>query len=257
MAWNCQRRLKSGRNPLKDRAARTAVLILNTVCGYRLLILSCLVVFVLAFPSITLAHEGRMVGNLKFNVGFLNEPALEGEQNAVYLRLTKIAETHAHAHGGAEEDGHHQVEEPVQGIQSKLEVQVTHVESSVSRSMKLAPIINQSGSYQSVFIPTAPGAYRFRFLGEIDGANIDEIFESGQGAFDTVIGLDDVQFPLKVASSREIEGVARATRDAARVATADAAEARNLAIGALAVGALGLMVAGIGLGFVLKRISSK
>tara|TARA_Y100000590_G_scaffold458298_1_gene612729 strand:+ start:3319 stop:4044 length:726 start_codon:yes stop_codon:yes gene_type:complete len=236
-------------------------LILSFLAGYRLLILSCSVVFVLAFPGFALAHEGRMVGNLKFDVGFLNEPALEGEQNAVYLRLTKIVEdpahVHSHAHDDAKGDGHHQVEEPVKRIQSKLEVQVTHIESSVSQSMRLTPIINRPGSYQSVFIPTAPGAYRFRFLGEVDGVNIDESFESGQGTFDTVVGLKDVQFPLKIASSREIEGVTRATRDAARVATTDAAEARSLAIGALAVGGLGLIVAGIGLGYVMKGMNKK
>lgn len=48
------------------------------------------------------AHEGRSVGDYNFVVGFLNEPAYEGFQNGVSIRVTKPGDPGSqdgHAHG--------------------------------------------------------------------------------------------------------------------------------------------------------------
>ena len=47
-----------------------------------------------------LAHEGRPVGDYSFIVGWLEEPAYEGSQNAVSIRVNKIVE-------GESEEGEH------------------------------------------------------------------------------------------------------------------------------------------------------
>ena len=51
--------------------------------------------FVIALSTVTaavvLAHEDEEEGDYKLVVGFLNEPAYEGEMNAVSIRVTKVA----------------------------------------------------------------------------------------------------------------------------------------------------------------------
>lgn len=51
-----------------------------------------------------LAHEGRPVGDYRFIVGWLEEPAYEGARNAVSVRVNKVITVDAHD----QSDGHHQ-----------------------------------------------------------------------------------------------------------------------------------------------------
>ena len=52
-----------------------------------------------------LAHEGRPVGDYRFIVGWLDEPAYEGSKNAVSVRVNKIVE--GEPEEGAPEEGDH------------------------------------------------------------------------------------------------------------------------------------------------------
>jgi plastocyanin len=64
-----------------------------------IILASVITLFSLAIGTVS-AHEGRAVGDYNFVVGFLNEPAFEGFQNGVSIRITKEAEEHdEHAHG--------------------------------------------------------------------------------------------------------------------------------------------------------------
>lgn len=54
---------------------------------------SVITLFSLVIGTVS-AHEGRAVGDYNFIVGFLNEPAFEGFQNGVSVRVTKEAEGH-------------------------------------------------------------------------------------------------------------------------------------------------------------------
>ena len=62
------------------------------------LAVACAVVASLAVGTI-LAHEGRPVGDYRFIVGWLEEPAYEGDRNAVSVQVNKVVE------GGEVEDG--------------------------------------------------------------------------------------------------------------------------------------------------------
>jgi hypothetical protein len=139
----------------------------------------------------------------------------------------------------------------VAGI-TTLQVEVTHVASSVSRTMDLNEVWNLPGQYNAEFIPTSPGAYKFRFFGEIEGNAIDEIFESSNTTFDEVTAASDVQFPVQLAAPRETENAARGALDAANEAGTDAEDAKNsastatlLSIVALILGVLGLALGGL------------
>ena len=54
----------------------------------RHILLAIVLLATLAISPAALAHEGREVGELNFVVGFAEEPALEGQPNAVFLRVT-------------------------------------------------------------------------------------------------------------------------------------------------------------------------
>jgi hypothetical protein len=297
------------------------------------------------------AHEGREVGGYRLTVGFLSEPAYEGEPNGVSVRIVEVAEagtSHGalfnqvispgstfefkfehelegesigyHAHGSGSSDFHGVVKvtssapeagmvrveitggrfvpaevmvrpdttvmwenkgdmavtlmndeamdhmhdtptpAPVTGIAESLKVEVTHIPTNTTKSMALREAFGQPGHYVSNFIPTAPGAYRFHFTGEIHGMKLDETFTSGRDTFNDVEAAREVQFPLQLGSSREIESAVRGVQDSANSAqesigevqsTADSA--RTLAITGLVIGAAGLVSGALGLTMALRR----
>lgn len=180
------------------------------------------------------AHERREVAGYDFVVGFEGEPALEGQPNAALLRVS-------------------QDDAPVEGLEQTLEVEITHVGSNVSQVFPLNASFGEPGTYTADLIPTSSGAYRFRFFGTIEGEAIDETFESGENTFSNIESVQDLQFPETLASSREVQGVAQGAQTAALDAGDDASSARTLAIAALGVGALGVVVGGVGVAMATRR----
>ena len=69
------------------------------------LILAALATLSLAFGAVV-AHEGRPVGDYRFIVGWLEEPAYEGFQNAVSLRISKIVDSQEAAAMGVQQEEH-------------------------------------------------------------------------------------------------------------------------------------------------------
>ncbi len=186
-----------------------------------------------------LAHEHRTVGGYNIEAGFLVEPALEGEVNAALLEIVKTGV------GGAGD-------EPVSGIAASLKLEVTHVSSNTTKAMTLEES-EEPGQYLAHFIPTAPGAYRFHFTGDVDGMKLDETFTSGPGTFSEVEPAGEAQFPLELASSRELEGALRGTQaDVASIESA-AGSARTIAIIGVVVGALGLAAGGAGTMLAMRK----
>ena len=214
--------------------------------------LTLAVIAALALSSSTvLAHEDREVGGYQFVVGFMNEPAYEGFENAVSLRVTKPAPAETHSH---EEGAEHEEAEmvPVEGLESLLQVEVTHLPSGTSKTLPLRPVFNDPGHYAADLIPTAPGSYRFRFFGTIERTEIDESFESGPNTFNEIQAAEELQFPEPLPSVREMEGAvrgaqttAREAQDAAFSANSAASSASTLAIVGIVLGAVGI-VSGIG-----------
>lgn len=180
------------------------------------------------------AHERREVAGYDFVVGFEGEPALEGQPNAALLRVSRN-------------------DAPVEGLEQTLEVEITHVGSNVSQVFPLNASFGEPGTYTADLIPTSSGAYRFRFFGTIEGEAIDETFESGENTFSNIESVQDLQFPETLASSREVQGVAQGAQTAALDAGDEASSARTLAMAALGVGALGVVVGGVGVAMAARR----
>ena len=186
------------------------------------------------------AHERRMIDKYEVIVGFIVEPAFEGLKNGVDLRVQLPAESEA------------EEPTPVEGLEETLQVEVTHVPSGESKTMNLRTIFRDPGHYTADLIPTAPGQYRFRFFGTIEGLEVDETFESGPGRFGDIQSSGDLQFPEKLPEIREIEGAVRGVQDTASQAEDAAIQAQNsvastntLAIVGIVLGVIGT-VSGVG-----------
>jgi hypothetical protein len=207
-----------------------------------------------------LAHEDREIEGYHFNVGFMVEPAFEGLQNGVFLEVMKPPEGAAHEHGenpqssasgsGAGAEQPNAALAPVEGLESTLQVEVTHIPTGVSRVMSLRPVFGEPGQYTADLIPTAPGQYRFRFFGAVESMNIDETFGSGPDTFSDIQEAEALQFPEPLPTVREIEGAVRGTQATAQEAQDTASSASTLGMIGIVLGAVGIMF-GIG-GMVLS-----
>lgn len=172
----------------------------------------------LVAPGAASAHERRTVaGDYTFVVGFLKEPALQGDPNGIDLRVSTAGD------------------QPVEGVEKTLKAEI--VVGPNAMPIELRPRFRTPGAYNAEFIPTREGSYTFRFSGTVDGKPVNETFESGPGRFNDVQAATPLQFPDKVPSGAELQRA---------VAAADsrAATATTLGVSGLVAGVLGLLGAG-------------
>lgn len=187
----------------------------------------------LLLPAFVSAHGGRHVGDYEFTVGFFVEPAYEGEKNGVDLRV-------------ADGDG-----EPVEGVEQTLQVEVTHGDASIT--MPLRTVFNQPGRYTADFFPTSPGQYTFRFFGTIGSLQVDEAFTSEVDGFNSVQPTEDLQFPQRVASGRELQSAVSGLTVTSESASDAASAAETRANIALGLGVLGVLLGAGGLVLGMRR----
>src|SRR5688572_12391090 len=119
----------------------------------------------LVSPSAALAHERRDVGKYQFVVGFVQEPALQGEPNGIDLRITD-----------------RDTQQPVEGAERTLKATIA-LGGGQAKEFALRGVFRTPGAYTADVIPTRSGAYVFNFTGTIDGQQVNERFESGPGRF--------------------------------------------------------------------------
>ena len=117
--------------------------------------------------------------------------------------------------------------EPVEGLESQLEVEVTHLISGISKVFSLRPITDEPGHYTTDMIPSSPGQYAFRFFGTILDQPFNERFESGDGRFDHVQAADVIQFPEALPSIRELESASRGAKRSAEEALNSSASTQD------------------------------
>ncbi|MEZ4529501.1 MAG: hypothetical protein R2855_00605 [Thermomicrobiales bacterium] len=141
----------------------------------------------LAGNGLVSAHEHREVGGYTFVVGFLNEPAVQGEVNAVSVRITKAAPADATPAAGEDEVA----EVPVEGLELTVEV----ILGDQKVSLPMEPKWGDPGHYVAYLIPTQPGDYSFHVTGEIEGTAIDETFTAGPETFSSVTPREELEFP--------------------------------------------------------------
>lgn len=166
------------------------------------------------------AHGHRDVGGNDWTVGWANEPAFVGFQNAVQLSIER---------GG----------EPVQGAEKDLRV-VVSIGDAETEQLELRTVFGSPGEYRADLIPTVPGDYTFRFAGTIDGQTVDESWTGSKDDFSAIEGTNDITFPKAAPSNAELadrlEATAADAKDAAGVP-------RTLAIVAVVLGVIAIALA--------------
>ena len=178
-----------------------------------------------AAPGTALAHERRQVGPYTFVVGFLGEPALQGEPNGIDLRISRTD-------GGT----------PVEGADKTLKAAIAFG-GGQPKEFPLRARFGMPGAYTADLIPTKAGSYIFTFSGTIDGNAVNEKFESGPGRFDDVKAADQIQFPEAVPAASQLAGQVQDAQAQAAAAQGEIAQARTLAVLGIVVGLLGLATA--------------
>ncbi len=208
-----------------------------------------------AHGSMAVVSQGGETGtvDIEIHAGAMHPHEISVAPGATLMWVNEDEKSQAVASGLHDAAGHTHGTAPVEGLEESLQVEVTHVVSDRAASFQLAPKFVEPGLYQSLFIQTSPGKYRIRFIGDVDGVPVDETFESGPNTFAEVAAVGDVQIPVKVASLRKLEGVARSTRDAAVAVGDDAGLARSVAIVAIGAGGVGIAPGATGLWFGLRK----
>lgn len=156
-------------------------------------------------------------GQYVMEIGFRDEPALQGQPNAVYIAVEKYGT------GGTE---------PVDGLAGTLQAEVSR--DGVTKTLPFVPM--GDGQYEAPFIPTATGDYTFRVFGEVEGNAVDESVTSGPQTFNSVDPLNAYEFPLASEASNSVQADLLAAQD-------DVSQARLVAILALVVGVTALAAA--------------
>ncbi|MFI5268257.1 MAG: hypothetical protein ACHQ7M_12860 [Chloroflexota bacterium] len=176
----------------------------------------------LLLPGMASAHEQRDVGQYHFVVGFLNEPSILDQMNGIDLTITTTAD-----------------KKPVEGADKTLKAEVIVGGNAKSMPISLQSRFGMPGKYAGYFMPTATGSYIFHFTGEIDGATVDQRFESGPGRFDDVQPVSALQFPQKLSDPAALQ---------AQVADAQsvASQGRGLGIAGVVIGLLGIAIGAAG-----------
>ena len=133
--------------------------------------LAVLTFSVLLLPAFALAHETRVYEidgePFIFVVGSLNEPIAVDDRTGVDLRVLRADPTDPTNRSA---DG----VEPVSGLESTLEVELQAGEERMV--LPLSPSWGEVGRYQSIFYPTVATTYTYRFIGEIEGTEVDLSF---------------------------------------------------------------------------------
>jgi hypothetical protein len=205
---------------------------MNNHWSVRMLVICAVLTFVTVTDAY--AHEGRMVGNYRFVVGWGEEPAIVGFKNAVQLTLRDASG------------------QPVRDLGDSLRVEVMFGDQKYG-PVPLEPAFGSPGEYRTPLIPTRAGAYRFRFAGSIRGARVDQTFTSSEQTFDSMRDPAEVEFPARDPSRAEL--AQRVERLGGRVDTAaqDAGRAQAAVRTATVLGVLGVLTGVIALALALRK----
>lgn len=171
-----------------------------------------------ALGTSALGHEQRQVGAYTVEVGWRDEPALAGLLNAVEVEVRETATGRG-----------------VEGLTKTLSLTITFGGTRTPFQPPLRELgTSDPGHYIGDVIPTAIGDYVFRLQGKIGTEDVNEIFESGPGRFDTVRPASGIAFPSQDALDPGVARELHALRETEQ-------QTRALALGGLALGAFGLV----------------
>lgn len=160
-----------------------------------------------------LAHTRVEIGPYVVVVGWLVEPPIVGERNALTVAITR-------------ED------QPVEGAEATLNAEMLYAGRTFR--VNLNPTATP-GLYTAEIFPTVRGQYAVRLFGTLGDVAVDEVIEPEE-----VFPADRIQFP-------EAQPDPRALQEEITALESELQTARVLAMAGLGVGALGLILAAFSL----------
>jgi hypothetical protein len=184
--------------------------------------IAVLCALVVGGPSIALAHERRTVGSGKYDVvvGWDAEPPYVGQKNTAAIRISRAGTNPA---------------EPVIGAEKSLKIDIR--QGATTKSFALHAIFGQPGYYGADIVPTRAGDYVWTFSGSIADDQINEVFDSADGKFDSVQAASDLEFPLAAPDPAQVTAELQDARGQAQ-------SAQVLGWAGQGVGVLALLAAG-------------
>ncbi|MCA9968731.1 MAG: hypothetical protein KC425_00875 [Anaerolineales bacterium] len=170
----------------------------------------------LAVPAAR-AHTRVTVGPYAIVVGWVTEPPIVGERNALFFEIT--------------EDG-----APVTGAEAGLRAVIQY--GGRTFQANLNPVAERPGEYTAELVPTIRGQYSVQLTGSLGDLAVDETIEPEE-----VFPADRLQFPEPQPDARALQ---QELRDSVAALEAQLRTARLLAIGGLVLGLAGLGVGAAG-----------
>jgi hypothetical protein len=135
-----------------------------------------LAAMLLAPSAVVFAHGSATVGDYTIEIGFKNEPALQGEINGLDLVVT-----------------HTKTSKPVTGLENSLQAEI--IFGASKKALKIEPVEGQDGVYTAAVLPTALGDYTWHIFGTIENTPVDISMTSSPTTFASVVPQSDVSFP--------------------------------------------------------------
>jgi hypothetical protein len=166
----------------------------------------------------TFAHGSTTVGPYNLVVGWVNEPPLVGERNALLLIVTEAA-----------------TGEPVVGVEATLDAEVIYGAKTFSGNLNPSTI---PGEYTLDLIPTVRGQFNLRLSGTIGETAVELTTEPEE-----VFAAARLQFPEALPD-------ALALNQQITTLTTELQQARTLAFVAIGIGVVGF---GLGLVSLLRK----
>jgi hypothetical protein len=143
--------------------------------------LIALVAMILDF-QIGMAHESITVGDYTIEIGWLNEPPIAGQHNAIVVNVSTISD-----------------EQPVEDV-SALTVTVSY--GGQDKTLSLQPLSQDTpGQFIAPIIPTVPGEYMIILGGQLGDTNIDREVHPEEVASADILQFPNVGFSEQSASS--------------------------------------------------------
>jgi hypothetical protein len=132
--------------------------------------LLCLIILVLDF-QIALAHESITIGDYTVEIGWLSEPPIVGQQNAIVVNVSTTAD-----------------QQPVEDV-STLTVTISY--GGQKKTLTLQPLGEDTpGQFVAPILPTVPGEYTVILGGMLGGTAAD-----AETHVEEVQPVDTLQFP--------------------------------------------------------------
>jgi len=128
------------------------------------------------------AHGQLQVGDYELEIGFHNEPVVQGQVNGLDLFVTNS-----------------KTEEKVNGLEETLRAEI--IFGSSRKEVALEPQEDQEGAYTALVIPTQTGDFTWHIFGDIQGTPVDVSMTSSPTTFGSVEPAADYAFPSSSTNS--------------------------------------------------------